>query len=105
MIIYGLKSCDTCRKALKTLGDAQFVDIRAQGVPPDLMRAAQERFGDVLLNRRSTTWRGLDADQRARAPLELMRDHPTLMKRPLIQVEGELFLGFGKDVQVALGLA
>lgn len=102
MILYGLKTCDTCRKALKSLPDATFVDVRADGVPQDVLHAAHAQFGVALLNTRSTTWRGLDAQQRQRNPLDLLADHPTLMKRPLIESQGQLYLGWGKDVQAAL---
>ena len=101
---YGLKNCDTCRKALKALPDATFVDVRAQGVPGDVMQSAHEQFDAALLNTRSTTWRGLDEATRARPALELLADHPALMKRPLIDVDGTLYLGWGKDVQTALGV-
>ncbi|MDW3119118.1 MAG: ArsC/Spx/MgsR family protein [Roseovarius pacificus] len=102
MILYGLKTCDTCRKALKSLPDAQFVDVRADGVPQDVLKSAHAQFGAALLNTRSTTWRGLDDAERQRNPLELLSDHPTLMKRPLIESQGRLYLGWGKDVQTAL---
>lgn len=102
MILYGLKTCDTCRKALKSLPDATFVDVRADGVPQDVLNAAHAQFGVALLNTRSTTWRGLDVQQRQRNPLDLLADHPTLMKRPLIESQGQLYLGWGKDVQAAL---
>ncbi|MGV6847032.1 MAG: ArsC/Spx/MgsR family protein [Marinibacterium sp.] len=102
MTIYGLKTCDTCRKARKILGDAGFVDVREDGLPESVMEDALAKFGDDLLNRRSTTWRGLDADQRARPARELLRAYPTLMKRPLILSDGQLYLGWGKEVQAAL---
>ncbi len=102
MLIYGLKTCDTCRKAVKALPQAEFLDVRADGVPTDVLEAAQARFGDKLLNTRSTTWRGLDEAERARAPLELLADHPTLMKRPLIVDGDSMYLGWTKDVQAAL---
>lgn len=102
MILYGLKTCDTCRKALKSLPDAQFVDVRADGVPQDVLKSAHAQFGAALLNTRSTTWRGLDDAERQRNPLELLADHPTLMKRPLIESQGRLYLGWGTDVQTAL---
>jgi len=103
MILYGLKTCDTCRKALKSLPDARFVDVRAEGVPAEVLRAALAEFGDKLLNTRSTTWRGLSESERARDPLALLADHPTLMKRPLIEAGGALYLGWGPDVRAALG--
>ena len=102
MTLYGLKSCDTCRKALKSLGVAAFCDVRADGLPENVLKSAYAQFGAALLNTRSTTWRGLDAAERARDPLDLLTDHPTLMKRPLIEANGQMYLGWGKDVQDAL---
>lgn len=104
MRLYGLKTCDTCRKALKSLPDAEFVDVRAQGVPTEVLAQALERFGDGLLNTRSTTWRGLDAAERARPVLDLMADHPTLMKRPLIDTGTEMYLGWTPRTRSALGI-
>ncbi|MBK0327627.1 arsenate reductase [Rhodobacteraceae bacterium F11138] len=103
MVIYGLKTCDTCRKALKLLPQAQFVDVRAQGVPLPVLQAAEHEFGKALLNTHSTTWRGLDQDQRDRPVLDLLADHPVLMKRPLIDVDGQLYLGWTPEVQARLG--
>ncbi|WP_424831006.1 arsenate reductase family protein [Ruegeria sp.] len=105
MRLYGLKTCDTCRKALKSLPNAEFVDIRVQGVPDSVMSAAYGKFGKALLNTRSTTWRGLGENDRSRAPLELMAEHPALMKRPLIEAEGDLFLGWTDETRRGLGVA
>ena len=103
MRIYGLKSCDTCKKAIRALPQAEFVDVRADGVPAAVMARALETFGEALVNRRSTTWRGLDEAERARPPLDLLADHPTLMKRPLIEAGEALHLGWTPAVQAALG--
>ena len=97
MKLYGLKNCDTCRKALKALPQAELVDVRAEGVPGDVLAAAHERFGEKLLNTRSTTWRGLSEAERAA--------HPVLMKRPLIVDGDAMHLGWDKSVQAALGVA
>ena len=105
MELFGLKTCDTCRKALKALGHAQFVDVRTQGVPPEVMDAALAQFGSALVNTRSTTWRALSEAQRQEAPHALLAEHPTLMKRPLIADGDTLYLGWTKDVQTALGVA
>ena len=67
MKLYGLKTCDTCRKALKTLDGAAFVDVRADGVPGPVLEAALTAFGERILNTRSTTWRNLDAEERAKS--------------------------------------
>lgn len=104
MKIYGLKNCDTCRKAGKTLTDAEFVDVRAGGVPTEVLAKAYEVLGEALVNTRSTTWRGMDEATRALPVLDLLAKEPTVMKRPLIAHEGEFFLGWTPKVQTALGL-
>ena len=105
MEIYGLKTCDTCRKAIKALPQARFVDVRADGVPEAVMAAARRAFGDALVNTRSTTWRGLPEDDRQQDAGTLLAAHPTLMKRPLI-VDGDAqYLGWTKAVQQDLGVA
>ena len=102
MILYGLKNCDTCRKAMKLLSDARLCDVRKEGVPGPVLQSAYKQFGADLVNTGSSTWRGLDATERARDPLELLNDYPVLMKRPLIAHDGALFLSWSKDVQNAL---
>lgn len=99
MLIYGLKNCDSCRKAMKALPEAQLVDVRGAGVPDAVLTQAYERFGSALLNTRSTTWRGLDEAARAQEPLALIQAHPAVMKRPLIEVDGVLFLGWNKVIE------
>ena len=104
MKIYGIKTCDTCRKAIKALPAAEFVDVRADGLPDAVRDAALQEFGEKLLNTRSTTWRGLSEAERAEDPVALLAQHPTLMKRPLIESDGRLTLGWTKDVQAQLGV-
>jgi len=99
MIIYGLKNCDTCRKAIKALPDAELRDVRVDGVPKGVISSALAQFGDALLNTRSTTWRGLDEVARQQEPLVLLEAHPALMKRPLIAVDKTLFLGWSSDIE------
>lgn len=105
MRLYGLKTCDTCRKALKSLPDAEFVDVRAQGVPENVMLRAYETFGKALLNTRSTTWRGLDDEARNLPVLDLLAEHPALMKRPLIDTDGQMYLGWTPETRAGLGVA
>lgn len=104
MELYGLKTCDTCRKALKSLENAEFIDVRDPGVPPAVLQAALARFGDKVINTRSTTWRGLSEEARATDPLALLQAHPALMKRPLIVDGDTMYLGWTRDVQGALGV-
>lgn len=106
MQLYGLKNCDTTRRALKTLRDAgqevTYIDVRADGIPADLLGWFLVAFGDELINRRSTTWRGLSDSERAGDSLELLLAHPTLMKRPVIHTDNQYYLGWSTDVQATL---
>ena len=105
MIIYGIKACDTCRKAVKMLEGAGyhviFHDVRADPIRIETLQKFSTAFGADLVNTRSTTWRGLSEAERSEPALELMLKHPTLMKRPVIDAES-LHLGWSKDVQAAL---
>jgi arsenate reductase len=100
-----LKNCDTCRKALKSLEDAVLVDVRADGVPDDILTRALGEFGEALVNKRSTTWRNLTEEERTKEAVELLKTHPSLMKRPLIDAGGKLFLGWTAQTQQGLGVA
>lgn len=102
MKLYGLSTCDTCRRARKALPEAEFIDVRADGISAEVLAEALGIFGEKLVNTRSTTWRMLDDEQRKRAPLELLQDNPTLMKRPLIEADGKYHLGWTAEVQAAL---
>lgn len=104
MQLFGLNTCDTCRKARKAFPEVEFVDVRADGVPVSVLAAAFDRFGDRLVNTRSTTWRGLDESQRAGDPLDLLTQHPTLMKRPLFVDGDRMVLGWDKAAQAELGV-
>ena len=99
VVIYGLKNCDTCRKAMKALPDAELRDVRVDGVPDDVMTAALAQFETALVNTRSTTWRGLSDDERQDTPEVLLKAHPALMKRPLISVDDYLFLSWNNDIE------
>ena len=105
--LYGLKTCDTCKKALKSLQSAghevDYIDVRADGVGADRLAEFQCAFGAALTNTRSTTWRNLSANERERPALQLLLEYPTLMKRSVIDADGDLSLGWGKDVQAKFG--
>ena len=103
MRFFGLKSCDTCRKALKTLAEAghvpEVIDVRADGVSDADRAAILAQFGEAAINRASTSWRGLDDAQRAADPTDLLAAYPTLMKRPVIEAGGQWTIGWKADVQ------
>lgn len=108
--LYGLKNCDTCKKALKALeaGDIahRFVDIRAEAdLPAHLPVWLKEAGSKALVNTRSTTWRGLSEAERQRAedePAALLIENPTLIKRPVIEAGEGVHVGWTPAVQSAL---
>ncbi|MCC5966233.1 MAG: arsenate reductase [Natronohydrobacter sp.] len=104
LTIYGIKTCDTCRKALKALPEASFRDIRAEPLTEAERAEFLDRFGEALVNRASTTWRGLSAPEREATPDALLSAHPSLMKRPVIRAGDAIYLGWKADVQSALGV-
>jgi arsenate reductase-like glutaredoxin family protein len=106
MRIYCLKTCDTCKKAISALRaaghDPELTDVRADGLSEAQLRKFMGVFGEALVNRSSATWRGLSEAERGRDPVALLADHPTLMKRPVIEADGRFYLGWKADVQAAL---
>lgn len=109
--LYGLPNCDRCRAArawLRQRGlDHEFVDLRATPPAEAQLRRWQAAAGwEALLNRRSTTWRGLPAAERAvsaaGAARQLIRRHPAVMKRPLLDCEAGILVGFAADAYARL---
>lgn len=106
--IYGIKNCDTCRKALKWL-DAQgiaysWVDVRDDGLSRDRVRHWLTAVGgEKLINRRSTTWRQLEPEQRPALDsdqwIEILLEQPTLIKRPVFEADSEIRIGFTDEVR------
>ena len=108
MKVYILKSCDTCRKAVKALKEAgqefEIVDIRQDGLKEEDVAKIVEAVGfEKALNRRSTTWRALnDPDKseldKVRA-VTLIMNHPTLLKRPAIMGNDTVTVGWSGESQ------
>lgn len=105
-ILYGLVACDTCRKARRALESAgravEFRDVRDAPLGDEERRRFLAAFGDRLVNRASTTWRGLSEGERQENPEALLATHPALMKRPVIAVGENLWLGWDASTQVAV---
>lgn len=106
MKFYGLKSCDTCRKAQKAIlatnQPLDVIDVRADGLSADLIATIIAQFGDAAINRASTTWRSLSDAEKASDPSALLAAHPTLMKRPVIEKNGVWSIGWKPDVANAV---
>ncbi|MEM9013772.1 MAG: arsenate reductase [Pseudomonadota bacterium] len=109
MILYGLKNCDTCKKALKALKETgrapDFHDVRADGVTKAYLAKWSKAAGwEKLLNKSSTTWRQLSDEDKVACTSEskaiaLMAESPTLIKRPVIEDGDKITVGWSKDVQ------
>jgi arsenate reductase len=114
--LYGIPNCDTVRKArawLKEKGQEHvFHDFRKDGLTETHAVAWTEQFAwKELINARGTTWRRLSEDERAvtneREAHALMLAHPSVIRRPLVEVDGRLLLiGFDAPTwQTALALS
>lgn len=112
LVVYGLKTCDTCRKARKWL-EAQgiahkFHDLRADGIAAtDIAYFAKAAGWQTLLNKASTTWRSLPESETEDAgeaeALKLMAAHPALIKRPVFdRGGGRVVVGFRDPQKAAL---
>lgn len=106
MILYGIPTCETVKKALSALRaaghDVAFRDVRAEPLTAAERGEFIAAFGDKIVNRASTTWRKLSPEDQALPPDALLAAHPTLMKRPVIRAGCTLHLGWAKAVQQAV---
>lgn len=105
--LYGIKNCDTMKKARVWLDDHGvsyvFHDYATQGIDRTRLQAWCEQVGwEVLLNRAGTTFRKLppakkvDLDQAA--AIELMVAQPSMVKRPVLEQGKRLLVGFKPEV-------
>lgn len=106
--LYGIKNCDTIKKARRWLDEQQveyrFHDYRADGLDRALLESFIAELGwEPLLNTRGTTWRKLDEATRATinnadAAAALMVEMPAIVKRPLLCAPGKpMLLGFSES--------
>ena len=109
--IYGIKACDTMNKARMWLDDHgvayDFHDYKVAGIDrARLERWAREVGWEVLLNRSGTTFRKLpDVDKTAldeAKALALMLAYPSMIRRPVLDVDGRLIVGFTPEAYVTL---
>jgi len=105
--IYGIKNCDTMKKArawLDSHGVAYaFHDYKSEGIARDKLKHWSDEVGwETLLNRAGTTFRKLgEADREGlneRKALALMLAQPSMIKRPVLDIDGKLLVGFKPEV-------
>lgn len=101
--IYGIKACDTMKKARGWLDDRgvkyAFHDYKAQGIDKSRLEAWAKAVGwETLLNRAGTTFRKLSDSDREnlteKKAIALMLAQPSMIKRPVLDVGGKLTVGF-----------
>jgi arsenate reductase len=115
LTLYGIKTCATCRKALAELEadgwTVAWVDVRKDAdLDAKLPHWFDQTSYERLINKASMTWRNLDeASKKAvvthAGALAILKANPTLIKRPVIEHERAVYVGWTKDVRAALGFA
>ena len=100
--VYGIKNCDTVKKALVYLNerdiDYEFVDFRQNPISQQVLKKMVESVGwELLINKRSTTYRSLSEEEKSNINYDLVLKLPTLIKRPVL-VQGEkTIIGFSEQ--------
>lgn len=103
MILYGIPNCDTVRKARKFLEanniQYTFHDFRKDGLSVSTIQQWLESQPiEILVNKRSTAWKQITDEQKAQLmsgqDLSVLTELPTLLKRPILETESLLLVGF-----------
>jgi arsenate reductase (glutaredoxin) len=107
MKVYGIKNCDTVKKAVKWLDDNkltyEFHDFKKLGVSVGKLKEWSEKKGwEPLINKRGTTWKKLEPEAQAQVNDEqsafaLMQEKTSVIKRPIIETQHQLLLGFDES--------
>lgn len=103
--LYGIPNCDTMKKARKWLDangvEYRFHDFKKLGLERERLLDWSRKAGwEILLNRRGMMWRKLSAEAKANideaSALEIMLETPTIIKRPVLDLDGEIIVGFSE---------
>lgn len=106
MKLYGIRNCDTVKKARKWLDDQgisyEFHDFKKDGLDEALLSQWESAVGwELLLNRRGTTWRKLSDEVRdtigAQSAHSIMLENTSIIKRPVVEYEGSVYVGFNAN--------
>ncbi len=112
MKLYGIANCDTVKKARVWLAEhgqtVEFHDFKKQGISESLLKTwLQQLNWEKLVNRNGTTWRQL-ADEiknsitNETAAIELMLQQSSVIKRPILEKSGRIYLGFDEATYQSL---
>ncbi|MEX8546358.1 MAG: Spx/MgsR family RNA polymerase-binding regulatory protein [Mucilaginibacter sp.] len=107
MDIYGIKNCNTVKKALDWLKENQigfiFHDFKKEGVAAEKLQEWSSKVGyEKLLNKQGLTWKQLTPETKAtitgeKEALQLLHDKNSMIKRPILEFQHQLVLGFEED--------
>lgn len=109
--LYGIPNCDTVKKARQWLDGHgityHFHDFRKDGLVESQVKHWIDALGwESVLNRKGTTWRQLPEDTRNRVNainiISLLMEHPTLIKRPVLETSQQILCGFNADTYKVL---
>ena len=104
--LYGIPNCDAIKKARNWLKnneiDYEFHDYKKQGVPEKELIGWVKKLGwEIVLNKRGTTWRKLDDKTKnsvtEESAIQIMLDNPSIIKRPVLEKNDLLLVGFKAD--------
>ena len=104
--LYGIPNCDTMKRARAWLDDHgveyEFHDYKKAGIDEKTLRGWVKKVGwETLLNRRGMMWRKVPEDVKAtideESALTLMRDTPSIIKRPVLKTGKTLLVGFSES--------
>lgn len=110
-VMYGIKNCDTIKKARKWLEENnvvyEFFDYKKEGVSAELADTFVKDLGwESLINKRGTTWRNLPEEIKNNVDetiaKQLMIENPSIIKRPLLDTGTKKVLGFKAEEYQAL---
>jgi len=110
MKVYGIPNCNTIKKAKDWLKENnveyEFHDFKKEGITKEKLKEWSKTSGwEKLLNKKGTTWRALPADEQQkitneRSAIKLMLEKPSIIKRPVIENDGKLWIGYD-EIQYA----
>ena len=105
--VYGIPNCDTIKKTLewykKKNIQVEFHDYKKSGITKAKLAQWSKEVGwQLLLNKKSTTWRSLTLEEQQKVnnekmALQLMIEYPTIIKRPVIEMNNKIIVGYNEQ--------
>lgn len=99
MKIFGIKNCDKIKKTILWCAQnkrmCEFHDYRVDGIDNELLSNFLQHYSlEELINKRSTTWRQLTDTEKSALSHNIIIENPTLLKRPIIEIDDKLHIGY-----------